>query len=65
MDAIKVTRVCTILFFTSRRLMPMIKVEDVLCRRGGQVISGTLHLTAHHLIFHHDNKAEDEFWVRL
>ncbi|EJD05680.1 phosphatases II [Fomitiporia mediterranea MF3/22] len=39
------------------------KVEAVKCRRAGRATSGTLHLTAHHLIFDDDEKTEDEEWI--
>ncbi|OCH88796.1 phosphatases II [Obba rivulosa] len=39
------------------------KVEGVLCSQGGVTSSGTLHLTAHHLIFHHDDSEREEMWV--
>ncbi|EIN07202.1 phosphotyrosine protein [Punctularia strigosozonata HHB-11173 SS5] len=34
------------------------KVEHVTCTKGGQLSTGTLHLTAHHLIFRHDEGEE-------
>ncbi|TFK54732.1 phosphatases II [Heliocybe sulcata] len=39
------------------------KVENVLCCKGGKTGSGTLHLTAHHLIFHYQDGEEEEMWV--
>jgi len=42
-----------------------LQVEDVLCRKSSRTASGTLHLTAHHLIFCYDDKTaeEEEMWV--
>ncbi|KAH9928550.1 phosphatases II [Epithele typhae] len=39
------------------------KVEGVLCTKGGSTSSGTLHLTAHHAIFHHEDEGKEEMWV--
>ncbi|KAH9950277.1 phosphatases II [Amylocystis lapponica] len=39
------------------------KVEGVLCSKGGSTAPGTLHLTAHHLIFHYDDTGKEETWV--
>ncbi|PCH37791.1 phosphotyrosine protein [Wolfiporia cocos MD-104 SS10] len=39
------------------------KVEGVLCTKAGITTSGTIHLTAHHLIFHHDDPEREETWV--
>ncbi|RDX46872.1 phosphatases II [Lentinus brumalis] len=39
------------------------KVEGVLCTKGGSTSSGTLHLTAHHAIFHFDEAGREEMWV--
>ncbi|KAL1947939.1 hypothetical protein VTO73DRAFT_13663 [Trametes versicolor] len=39
------------------------KVEGVLCTKGGSTSSGTLHLTAHHAIFHYDEEGREEMWV--
>ncbi|EMD38096.1 hypothetical protein CERSUDRAFT_113233 [Gelatoporia subvermispora B] len=39
------------------------KVEGVLCSSGGINSTGTLHLTAHHLIFHYDDPGREELWV--
>ncbi|KAI0072274.1 phosphatases II [Panus rudis PR-1116 ss-1] len=41
------------------------KVPDTLCSKSGQTYSGTLHLTAHHLIFNHDEPegGKEEMWV--
>ncbi|KAI0780451.1 phosphatases II [Trametes elegans] len=39
------------------------KVEGVLCTRGGTTSAGTLHLTAHHAIFHFDEEGKEEMWV--
>ncbi|KAI0748377.1 phosphatases II [Daedaleopsis nitida] len=39
------------------------KVEGVLCTKGGSTTQGTLHLTAHHAIFHFDEEGKEEMWV--
>ncbi|KAJ3712280.1 protein-tyrosine phosphatase-like protein [Lentinula raphanica] len=39
------------------------KVEHVQCTKSGTTSSGTLHLTAHHLIFQYDGGKEKEMWV--
>ncbi|KZP21226.1 phosphatases II [Athelia psychrophila] len=39
------------------------KIEGVLCAKGGVTLPGTLHLTAHHLIFNYDEGKQPEMWV--
>ncbi|KAA1469200.1 phosphatases II [Dentipellis sp. KUC8613] len=39
------------------------KVSNVLCSKSSKTYPGTLHLTAHHLIFSYDDNAETEMWV--
>ncbi|KAF7975840.1 hypothetical protein HWV62_8405 [Athelia sp. TMB] len=39
------------------------KIEGVLCAKGGVTLPGTLHLTAHHLIFNYDEAKQPEMWV--
>ncbi|GLB34678.1 putative protein-tyrosine phosphatase family, non-receptor class myotubularin subfamily protein [Lyophyllum shimeji] len=39
------------------------KVERVACTKTGTTRQGTIHLTAHHLIFRYDEEAEKEMWV--
>ncbi|KAF5386999.1 hypothetical protein D9615_001576 [Tricholomella constricta] len=39
------------------------KVERVACTKSGTTRLGTIHLTAHHLIFRYDGEAEKEMWV--
>ncbi|KAJ7286081.1 protein-tyrosine phosphatase-like protein [Mycena rebaudengoi] len=39
------------------------KVEKVSCTKNGAVLVGTIHLTAHHLIFRYDDANEKEMWV--
>ncbi|KAI0045386.1 phosphatases II, partial [Auriscalpium vulgare] len=39
------------------------KVLNVLCSRSGKSSLGTLHLTAHHLIFSYQDGGEEEMWV--
>ncbi|KAE9394118.1 phosphatases II, partial [Gymnopus androsaceus JB14] len=38
-------------------------VEHVLCTKNGSTLAGTIHLTAHHLIFRYDDGKEKEMWV--
>ncbi|KAK7467356.1 phosphatidylinositol-3-phosphatase ymr1 [Stygiomarasmius scandens] len=39
------------------------KVEEVLCTKAGETLSGTVHLTAHHLIFRYADDKVKEMWV--
>ncbi|KAJ6597155.1 protein-tyrosine phosphatase-like protein [Mycena vulgaris] len=39
------------------------KVEKVTCTKNGASLLGTIHLTAHHLIFRYDDGKEKEMWV--
>ncbi|KAJ7085820.1 protein-tyrosine phosphatase-like protein [Mycena belliarum] len=39
------------------------KVETVSCTKNGTTLLGTIHLTAHHLIFRYDDVNEKEMWV--
>ncbi|KAI0056466.1 phosphatases II [Artomyces pyxidatus] len=39
------------------------KVQNVLCSKAGKTTQGTLHLTAHHLIFCYDDSPEPEMWA--
>ncbi|KAJ6463852.1 protein-tyrosine phosphatase-like protein [Mycena vitilis] len=39
------------------------KVENVSCTKNATTLVGTIHLTAHHLIFRYDDTAETEMWV--
>ncbi|KAH9930636.1 protein-tyrosine phosphatase-like protein [Fomitopsis serialis] len=39
------------------------KVEGVFCTKTGSTASGTVHLTAHHLIFHYDDTGKEEMWI--
>ncbi|KAI0086404.1 protein-tyrosine phosphatase-like protein [Irpex rosettiformis] len=39
------------------------KVDGVLCSKSGKTLPGTVHLTAHHLIFAYDDKDKEELWV--
>ncbi|KAF8211986.1 protein-tyrosine phosphatase-like protein [Mycena galopus ATCC 62051] len=39
------------------------KVEDVSCTKNATTLVGTIHLTAHHLIFRYDDASEKEMWV--
>ncbi|KAG1756401.1 phosphatases II [Suillus paluster] len=39
------------------------KVEKVLCGKSGSAQYGSLHLTAHHLIFRYEDAEKEEMWV--
>jgi len=39
------------------------KVSNVLCSKSGGTSSGTLHLTAHHLIFSYTDFSQSEMWA--
>ncbi|KAL4067721.1 phosphatases II [Scleroderma citrinum] len=39
------------------------KVEKVLCGKSGSAHYGSLHLTAHHLIFRFEDQGKEEMWV--
>ncbi|KAH9980851.1 protein-tyrosine phosphatase-like protein [Lactifluus volemus] len=39
------------------------KVSNVLCSKSGRTEPGTLHLTAHHLIFSYTDASQNEMWV--
>ncbi|KZS99640.1 uncharacterized protein LAESUDRAFT_107245, partial [Laetiporus sulphureus 93-53] len=40
------------------------RVEGVLCCKAGTTALGTVHLTAHHLIFHYDDDpTREEMWI--
>lgn len=41
----------------------MFQVEEVLCSKAGSTRPGTVHLTAHHLIFAYDDAENEEMWV--
>lgn len=59
MDHIKVSKVCATLFDPPTDAK---QVEQVHVTKGSIRAIGTLHLTAHHLIFNSDDQ---EIWVRL
>ncbi|KAG6333230.1 hypothetical protein ID866_5865 [Astraeus odoratus] len=40
-----------------------LQVERVLCGKSGSAHYGSLHLTAHHLIFRYDDAEKEEMWV--
>lgn len=42
------------------KLIPSLQVEDVTLARRGEQVTGTLHLTPHHLIFSHTPHASEE-----
>ncbi|KAK7037943.1 phosphoinositide 3-phosphatase [Favolaschia claudopus] len=39
------------------------KVEKVACTKNASTLNGTIHLTAHHLIFQYEEAKEKEMWV--
>lgn len=39
------------------------QVEKVACTKNGTTLVGTIHLTAHHLIFRYDDGKEQEMWA--
>ncbi|KAI8990306.1 protein-tyrosine phosphatase-like protein [Pilobolus umbonatus] len=41
-------------------LLKITQVQDAQLERSGETITGTLHLTVHHLIFHHP---DEELWI--
>jgi hypothetical protein len=56
----------TILRFIPRTQMDAIrisKVEQVLFAKSGSTSRGTIHLTAHHIIFRYNDEDEKEVWV--
>ena len=40
-----------------------LQVEQVLFAKSGSTSRGTIHLTAHHIIFRYDDEDEKEMWV--
>jgi hypothetical protein len=40
-----------------------LQVEQVLLAKSGSISRGTIHLTAHHIIFRYDDEKEKEMWV--
>jgi glucokinase len=42
-----------------------IQVEQVVFAKSGSVSKGTVHLTAHHIIFRYDDTGEKEMWVSV
>ncbi|KAF5389902.1 hypothetical protein D9757_003599 [Collybiopsis confluens] len=64
MDAIRVSKACLALFEHSIiSLESSVQVENVFCTKNGTTLSGTIHLTAHHLIFRYDEGKQSEMWV--
>ncbi len=66
MDAIRVSKVvppsCKQIIETDPRSC---QVQNVLFTKAGTSSSGTLHLTAHHIIFRYDFVEEKEMWVSV
>ena len=44
-------------------LRDYLQVEQVLFAKSGSISRGTIHLTAHHIIFRYDDGNEKEMWV--
>lgn len=64
MDAIRVAKVFVKVTITSAQdLSHQSQVEGVLCSKAGITLPGSLHLTAHHLIFRYDEQDREEMWV--
>lgn len=42
-----------------------LQVDKVLCGKSGSAHYGSLHLTAHHLIFRYEETDKEEMWVGL
>lgn len=40
-----------------------LQVEQVLFTKSGSIWRGTIHLTAHHIIFRYNDEDEKEMWV--
>ena len=40
-----------------------LQVEQVLFAKSGSISRGTIHLTAHHIIFRYNDEDEKEIWV--
>ena len=66
MDAIRIPKV----YFTvqsnsagKKTLIRALKVSNVLCSKSGRTLPGTLHLTAHHLIFSYEDDSQPEMWA--
>jgi len=64
MDAIRVSRV-SFFFLSSCRISQHLqfKVPGVSLHKGSRTATGTVHLTAHHLIFSYDGSSNQEMWV--
>ena len=45
------------------QLRDCVQVEQVLFGKSGSISRGTIHLTAHHIIFRYDDEDEKEVWV--
>jgi hypothetical protein len=62
MDAIRVSKVVFSPYLDNTPQYPT-KVENVSCTKNATTLVGTIHLTAHHLIFRYDDEAEKEMWA--
>lgn len=64
MDAIRVSKVgYEVPQVNSGPDSPHSQVENVTCTKSGTTLLGTIHLTAHHIIFRYDGGAEKEMWA--
>lgn len=63
MDAIRISKVSLSIAAMRVSLYDAPKVEDVGWMKGGITSKGTVHLTAHHLIFRFDDAQQEEIWV--
>ncbi|KAG9318574.1 phosphatases II [Chiua virens] len=63
MDAIRVSKASAQAHQPSTAKFTHPQVEKVLCGKSGSVQYGSLHLTAHHLIFRYEDKDKEEMWA--
>lgn len=64
MDSIRVSKVRLTAKYIQYFSDKFVQVERVTCTKSGSTLTGTIHLTAHHLIFQYDEDKESELWVR-
>ena len=66
MDAIRVSKVAAPAYKQIiENWTSLCQVENVLFTKSGTASNGTLHLTAHHIIFRYDLAEEKEMWVSV
>src|SRR5216683_1199337 len=63
MDSIRISKVFNSQFCERNALTRVIEVSNVLCSKSGKTSPGTLHLTAHHLIFSYADVSQSELWA--